>query len=62
MTINLYISKEALPEGFAEMWCPEDAKIVFDYVEEISEEDEKTEEDNDDKKDEDDKQNGGFWG
>nr|MBE6544662.1 hypothetical protein [Oscillospiraceae bacterium] len=40
MTINLYILEEDLPKGFAEGWCPKDAKIIFDYGAIIEGEDE----------------------
>ena len=64
MTINLYISKEALPEGYAEGWCPEDATLVFDYVEEKKPEEEAEDGEKDEEKDKDkdkDKKDG-IWG
>lgn len=32
MIINLYISEDDIPYGFANGWCPADARLIFDYT------------------------------
>ena len=63
LTVNLYISEEEIPMGFAN-WYTEDVTVVYDYTPPVDEDEEESDEDGKDKKDEDDDKGGfgGLWG
>lgn len=57
MTINLYISEEDLPEGYADGWHSEDATLVFEYEPPVEEDTEENEDE-----DKDGGKSNGLWG